>query len=45
MKAWKENATLKDPVKEKGQSLKKFIINIIELPLKNTLEFSFGPSL
>jgi hypothetical protein len=28
-KAGKENATLKDPVKEKGQSLKKYLINII----------------
>jgi hypothetical protein len=24
-KAWEENATLKDPVKEKGQSLKKIL--------------------
>jgi hypothetical protein len=32
----------KDPMKVKKKSLKKFSVNIIQLPLKNTLEFFIG---
>jgi hypothetical protein len=44
-KAQEENATLKRSLERKRTIFEKYFMNMIKLPLKNTSEFSFGPSL
>jgi hypothetical protein len=44
-KAQKENATLKSSWERKMAILEKFLMNIIKLLLKNTLEFFFWAKL